>query len=1075
MTVAQQGYYRKPTLARNMIVFVCEGDLWSVPVNGGLARRLTVSQLECNRPCLSPDAQTIAFTARDDGAPEVYRMSALGGVPERLTYQDTPCQVCGWSRDGQSILYTSMVNQPFNRYARVWKIDARGGIPELLPYGPVNHLSFSETGGLVLSRSEQEYSVWKRYRGGRRGEFWLDREGTGSYQRILADFGGNLGNPLWIKDRIFFLSDRDGHGNLYSCDLDGLDVQRHTSHMDYYPRAASTDGESIIYQCGGEIMLYDPASQTEKKIGIEINSCKPQLRRKFVEAADFMEGYALHPQGHSVLVTTRGKLFAMGNWEREVHQIAERDGVRYRLSGWLPDGKRIITVSDLGGEEAIEIHHVPRGESVNSPNVVRLSNLDTGRILALACSPTGPMIGLANQRNEVFVLNLDTRALTLVDRSEEEPVEQPVFSPCGQWLAYYADRKGLPQIFLYHLPTGQVTMVTDGLGRNKSPNFDPGGNYLYFISYRVFNPVYDTVRFDIGFPMGAKPYLVTLQKRVESPFHPEPLPLDGKQAGPSGNTPELKEEDKTPKPLVIDTEGIQERIIPFPVKEGRYNQIFSVGGKVFYSDFPVRGSINDAPPVPCGVIKTFSYESQKEEVFAEGLDTFELDLTGKTLAYRAKNRLRVVRTNQKPEDKDQQPGRVSGWIDLSRIKVSIVPRCEWQQMFRDLWRLQRDHFWTRTMSSVDWDEVYERYRPLLERIATRQEFSDLAWEVHGELGVSHTYEFGGDVPSGPKYKIGKLGADLVLKDGHWTIHHIVRGYSWDPKQDSPLNAVGLNVKEGDRLRAIDGIPLTADLQPGQLLINKADSEVALIIAPQDSDETRQITVKLLESDRDARYREWVLANRKWVQEQSHGRVGYIHIPDMGPEGYSFFSNDYVRESLYEGLIVDARYNAGGHNSQLIIEKLSRRRVGFIVSHHAHATPLPMYSVVGPIVALANEDSGSDGDIFTQTFKMLKLGTIVGKRTWGGVVGISSRDRLVDGALVTQPEFAIWFYDRGFGVENQGVEPDLDIDLSPSDYASNSDRQLERALVTIMDQLRDNPPTQPDFSTRPDRSRPAMLP
>jgi len=475
------------------------------------------------------------------------------------------------------------------------------------------------------------------------------------------------------------------------------------------------------------------------------------------------------------------------------------------------------------------------------------------------------------------------------------------------------------------------------------------------------------------------------------------------------------------------------------------------------------------------MLELYDFEEQSHEVLVDGITSFEVSQDARAVIYQAGARLRVLAAGEKPQNDSKAPGRKSGWLDLDRIKVSVQPQAEWEQMYREAWRLQRDQFWTVDMSGVDWQAVYERYLPLLRRVATRQEFSDLMWEMQGELGTSHAYEIGGDYRPEPRYQQGFLGADLSYDAAtqSWRVARVIRGDGWDEKKSSPLFRPGVSVKPGDRLIAVGGRKVGSGVSPAELLVSQADNEVLLAFASADGDEPRTFTVKALGDERPARYREWVEANRQRVHQATEGRVGYIHIPDMAPTGYAEFHRSYLAEVGREGLIVDVRFNTGGHVSALLLEKLARRRLGYDVTRWGEPEPYPEQSPVGPMVALTNEWSGSDGDIFSHTFKLMGLGPLIGKRTWGGVIGISGHDTLVDGGFTTQPEFSFWFKDVGWGVENYGTDPDIEVEIRPQDYAAERDPQLERAIEEIGKLLAQHPPEPPDFGARPKRLLPTL--
>jgi len=528
----------------------------------------------------------------------------------------------------------------------------------------------------------------------------------------------------------------------------------------------------------------------------------------------------------------------------------------------------------------------------------------------------------------------------------------------------------------------------------------------------------------------------------------------------------------------IDLEGIADRVVAFPVPEGRYGQIRGIKGKALFSSYPLHGTLNQswysnsAPPAR-GKLEVYDFEEQNHEVLIEGITNFDVSLDAKTLIYRAGNRLRVLKAGTKPDKDGWSPGRKTGWLDLYRIKVSVEPQAEWEQMYREAWRLQRDQFWTEDMSGVDWQAVYQRYLPLVRRVATRSEFSDLMWEMQGELGTSHAYEMGGDYPPEPHYDQGFLGADLRYDadTDSWRVVNIVRGDVWDEATSSPLAGAGINVNPDDRLIAVNGRRVNREVSPQELLVNQAGEEVLLTFAGED--EPRTVTVKALRSETPARYREWVEANRRRVHEATDGRVGYVHIPDMGPKGYAEFHRGYLAEVEREGLIVDVRFNGGGHVSQLILEKLARRRLGYDVQRWGEPIPYPAESVMGPMVALTNEQAGSDGDMFSHAFKMMNLGPLIGKRTWGGVIGINPRASLVDGGITTQPEFSFWFQDVGWGLENYGTEPDIEVEIRPQDYVAGRDPQLERGIEEIQKLLAEHPPKLPDFKNRPRLALPTL--
>lgn len=1158
------GYYREPTVCGDQVVFVCESDLWSVSLEGGVARRLTANYVDARSPALSPDGEWLALVGREEGVSEVYVMPAQGGPMTRRTYQGDYCLVTGWTADSEGIRYVSQTEQGPRQGSRPWIVPREGGPPELVELGPADRLVEGPKGGLLLGRNIGDPSRWKRYRGGRTGYFWIDRKGEGTFE-ALPTFGGNLADPMWVKKRIYFLSDHEGHGNLYSVDLEGGKLKRHTHHEDYYARNAKTDGKHIVYQCGAELWVFSISKGKTRKLEIEVASSKPQLRRKFARAAPYLESADVHPKSHSLALGVRGKPFVLGNWEGQVRQLGERHGVRYRMTHWLHDGQALVTLSDAEGEEALEVHRLPPPEPKKSkqddkgkdekkqkkqkkkdkkakkdeapkPPLERLSDLDVGRPLLLAVSPTQNAVVIANQRLEVLFVDLDQKTLKVLDRSDYGRILGVNWSPDGRYVTYgFRGSARTSHVRVAEVATGKVHEVTRPVHLDAAPAFDPKGRYLYFVSYRTFNPVYDRFYFDLGFPEGGKVYLVTLQKDTPSPLRLQPRSLHGddegdddkdddkkgkesdaedssdaaasaaetapteksqpeqspseknssgkkdkkkkgekkdkKKKGKKGKAAEAKD---APKPIQIDFEGISERVLALPVQEGIYGHVEATEDKVFFDRWPIQGSLDedddDDDDAPDGTLYTFDLKTLEEEHYASGIGSWGLGLDRKTLIYAAAGKLRVVSASSKPEGEGQN--RKGGWIDLSRIRVAIQPAAEWRQMYRELWRLQRDNFWTEDMSGVDWEDVYQRYLPVLARVATRTEFSDLAWEVQGELGTSHAYEWGGDHRHGPRYPLGHLGADLRWSGEAWTIARIPRGDGWNREAASPLAEPGLDVRAGDTLLEVEGQPLSAERAPGEALLHKAEAEVELRLQ-RGKEPPRRVVVTTLDDEDALRYRDWVEGNRARVHEASGGQIGYLHVPNMGPVGYAEFHRYYLAEFDKAGLIVDVRRNGGGHVSQLLLEKLARRRIGYDVPRYGKPVPYPEDARLGPVVCLTDEHAGSDGDIFSHCFKLLGLGPLIGRRTWGGVIGIWPRHPLVDRSITTQAEFAFWFTDVGWRVENYGTDPDVEVEISPQDWAAGRDPQLDKGLEVLRGLIDEQQPAVPDFGPRP-QLRPPRL-
>jgi tricorn protease len=1066
--MTQDGYLRHPTIRDDAIAFICDDDIWRVDVKGGVARRLTAGLGEPSTPVLSPDGRWIAFVGRDEQHPEVYLMSSQGGPARRMTWLGPDVIVRGFTPDGR-ILFVTTYGQPFFRNYHAFTLPIEGGMPELIPLGQVNHLAYGPGDAKVIGRNTADPARWKRYRGGTAGYLWIDATGEGVFRR-MRELPGNITSPMWVGDRIYYLSDAEGVGNLYSCRPDGSDRRRHTDHDDFYARHAQSDGRQIVYQCGADIWRFDPAKDRTARVPIDVPSAKTQAQRRFVDAADNLAGFRVHPAGHSLAIEARGKLFTFALWEGAVRQHGVPDGVRYRKGQWLADHSALVAISDETREERLVMFK--NGET-------KSFDWDIGRVVAMRAAPAGHRIAISNHRHEVIVADLEKHTFDVIDRSDCGRTEDLAWSPDGAWLAYtFWTSPRHSAIKLYDVANATGTMVTDPEFRDYGPAFDPAGKYLYFLSLRTFDPVYDNVQFELSFPRAARPYLVALRADGRPPFEPEPRGLQDDEPKSSRNA-----KTEAPAALRVDLEGIARRVAAFPVAEGRFGQIAGVAGdKVVWTLLPVegahgRGGHKDLP----GRLEMFDFKTTKAELLVDRVDRFEIANDHVTLVLREGKRLRAIRADRKPDPRERgaqpgdEPSRKSGWIDLSRVRLSVEPKREWAQMLHEIWRLQRDQFWVPDMSGIDWQAVYHRYEPLLARISTRSELSDLVWEVQGELGTSHAYEMGGDYRKPPPVSLGHLAAGLrVADDGaSYEITGIVEGDPWDATADSPLNAVGVQARVGERIVAVNGQPVSRERPPQALLVHQAQTRVELTLRAAGSDATRNVLVTTLTDEVPARYRAWVERNRTFVHERSQGRVGYLHLPDMMSAGFAEFHRYFGSECDRDALIVDLRYNRGGHVSQLLLEKVARRRIGYDLTRWGQPEPYPMESPAGAVVALTNEHAGSDGDIFSHCFKLMKIGPLLGMRTWGGVIGINPRHKLVDGSETTQPEYSFWFTDVGFAVENYGTDPDIEVDNAPQDAMAGRDRQLEKSLEVALDLAKSA--GKPAFGERPVLARTPLPP
>ena len=1099
MDEPSSGYLRAPAIRGDDVVFVCEDDLWRVPAEGGQAHRLTAGVGEASGPRLSPDGSLVAFVGREEGPPDVYVMPTAGGDARRLTYQGGLMVIAGFDPDGGSVLYATDAERPFFQDRWLYRVSVDGGLPERLPLGQASSIGYGPGGAVVLGRVVSDPARWKRYRGGRVGDLWVDSDGSGEYRRLIQ-LGGNLASPCWIGERVFFLSDHEGVGNVYSCMSDGGDLRRHSDHEEYYARNLSGDGRRLVYHAGARLWLLDPEQAEPRPIEVRLASSRTQRNRQFVDAAHHLDHATLSPDGARLAITARGKAYSFAHWAGPVRQHGEPDGVRYRLLTHLAGGKHLIAAaSDEGDRETLVLLPAGTPEQAGAPRP--LTDLDVGRVVELAASPLDARVALTNHRLELILVDLrgDEPVATVLDRSRYEQISDPAWSPDGRWLAYtFAGSLATTAIKLARVDTGETVLATRPVRYDWAPAFDPKGRYLYFIGKRDFAPVADEMHFGWGFPLGSRPYAVMLTAAEPSPFVPRPEPLetpskeDGGGAGTATTaTPAEKAEpsgvDGTksvggaaagPAPVEIELAGIERRVVAFPVPEGRYRKIAATEGAVLFTTAPVCGVRGKGAEHDDGdqALESYDLATLERRTYATGVSDFMIGADHKTLLYVAGRRLRVVKASERPSDDRHEPGRATGWIDLDRVRVSVRPGAEWRQMFREAWRLQRENFWVEDMSGIDWDEVYERYLPLVDRVATRSEFSDLLWELQGELGTSHAYEAGGAYRWGPDYRQGYLGVDWRV-DPETGAHHIARvhdGDVWSPEATSPLSRPGTGVLAGDEVLTVNGIAVGGRVTAGELLVNQADQEVALTVRTGDGP-PRSVTVRAIDDERPLRYRDWVEDNRALVHERSGGRVGYLHVPDMQAGGFAEFHRGFLAEFDREALIVDVRFNAGGNVSSLLLPLLARRRIGYQFPRWGVPEPYPHEAVRGPLVAVTNEHAGSDGDIFCHAFKALGLGPLVGRRTWGGVVGIWPRHSLADGTVTTQPEFSFAFDDVGWRVENYGTDPTVEVDLSPQDYARGFDAQLEKAVEVALAELTNTPAHTPDITGRPRLTRVPLPP
>jgi tricorn protease len=1058
-------YLRYPHIARDLITFMAEDDVWLASLSeaadrgGATAWRLTTDRVPVLHPRLNPSATHVAWTSTRDGsrslsrtAPrEAYAASADGGPATRLTYWgDRFATVRGWVSDNE-VLVLSRTGQHFSMKTWAFAVPLSGPARRL-DYGPAGDVAVCDGAVLVgsaLNNEPAEPAQWKRYRGGAGGKIWYS-PGSSHYTRIFADVGDNLVNPMFVESRVVFLSDHEGTGALYSAFPDGTDLRRHTDLGQYYARHATTDGQRVVYQQAGEIWLLESLDAKPVRLDIQLSGDRSGRARYLVSAKSQLGSFTLDSAGQVLAAEVRGTVHWLPSGDGPARALLAEPGVRGRLPVIVPGTDAVACASDNGGEDGLDV--IPADGSPAR----RIGHGEFGRILELAVAPDGRTAAVACEDGRLLMVALDGEpVITEIARSTIETVAGLAFSPDSAllvWSQPWLPEPRASQIRLARLADGTVTDVTPPRFDDTSPAFTLDGKYLAFLSNRAFDPVYDAHHHDIGFLPGVRPYLVPLLATTPSPFAPE---LPGRPAEPQdpGPVPATGSTDTEPAPSSFDVAGLADRIVPFPVEAGRYDKLRAARDGVVWLDMPRAGELGEtmigAPDEhPKSRLVRYDLAQRERSVEVEALDDYAVSAGGDRLAYRTAQSLEI-----KPAG---EPAAEA--VDLDRIRVTVEPPAEWAQMYHEAWRLMRDNFWRADMAGVDWAAMGDRYRPLLDRIGSADDLRDVLWELQGEMGTSHTGITPPPAGGDPAPAQGLLGADVEpAGDGTWRIARILPGESSVIGARSPLAAPGVAAAPGDLIVAVDGRQVDPDLGPNALLTGKAGKPVELTFRRDGAD--RRAVVVPLASEHATRYHDLVARQRAAVREASGGRLGYLKIPSMNPAGWAELHRDLYTEFRQNGLIVDLRDTQGGSASALVVEKLARRIIGWYVSRHEEPSSYPFVALRGPVVAITDEYAMSGGDIVIQALKFYGIATVVGTRTWGGVIGCYFNE-LVDGTLVTQPTSALWFADVGWTVENHGADPDVEVTIAPHDWAAGRDPQLDTAVRLALQALEQRPPAAP---------------
>ncbi len=1066
---------RFPAIHGNQVVFSYAGDLYTVPSSGGMARKLTNSAGYEMFSHFSPDGKSIAFTAQYDGNTEVYLMPAQGGIPQRLTITATLGRddisdrmgpnniVMGWTPDGNNIIYRSR-KQTFNDFiGQLFMVPLSGGMSKELPLPAGGFNSYSPDGKqLAYNRVFREFRTWKYYKGGMADDIWIYDFASKATRNITNNDAQDI-FPMWFGDEIYFCSDRDRTMNLFSYNLKTNQTRKVTNYTDFDIKFPSAGDNRIMFEKGGYIFIFDIATQTATKIKIQIADDFNTSRNDLKDATQNIGSVNPSPDGNRIVVTGRGDIFSVPVKEGITRNLTGSSNAHEREALWSPDGKYIAYLGDKSGEYEI---YIAKQDGSEAP-VQLTTGADTYKF-TIRWSPDSKKIMWNDKMLRLQYIDIESRKVTLVDKSKVWEYGSFNWSPDSRWITYSQPlENGMQQIMLFNTSDEKKYEVTDQWFSSGQPVFSDNGKYLIFTSDRTFDPIYSNVEWNYAYENMTKLYLVTLAKDTPSPFAPsndEVTIADKKtdtEAKPDKKTgkkdkgkDDEKEAEPDVKPIKIDTEGIQQRIIEIPVDAGNYWNIWPAENKIYYNTSSDKGMW----------AKVYDLKQKKETELGTRI-AFDITADGKKMLVRQGSRYAMI-------DLPSAKINIEKHIDLSELKVQVNYREEWKQIYDEAWRQMRDFFYVPNMHGVDWKAMHAKYDPMLPYVNNRNDLTYLIGEMIAELSVGHAYINGGERKPVDKINLGLLGARLS-KDasGYFRIDSLLQGANWSRDLRSPLTEVGVGAVKGDFITSVNGKSTKDMTDIYSALIDKAGTNVELTLNSSAVEGGRKVLVVPVRDESKLYYYNWVQNNIRKVDHATNGEVGYIHIPDMGAEGLNEFVKYFYPQLSKKALIIDDRGNGGGNVSPMIIERLNREIQRSNMARNVEAighTPTRM--MLGPKVLLINNYSASDGDLFPYGFKKSRLGKVIGTRSWGGVVGIRGSLPFVDGADLRKPEFASYSSDESkWIIEGVGVEPDIVIDNDPAKEYAGIDEQLNKAIEVILDELKAYK-EQPPIPTPPDKSK-----